>query len=37
MKHEKLNDWKIQQTYDECINGTLVSYNFYNTSTSYKI
>lgn len=35
MKHEKLNDWKIQQTYDECINGTVVSYNFYNTSTSY--
>lgn len=31
MKSEKLNDWKIEQTYDECIHGTQSNYTFYTT------
>lgn len=35
MKSENLNDWKIQQTYDDCIQGNAISYNFYTTRITY--
>ena len=35
MKSQNLNDWKIDQTYNDCIHGVARSYNFYTTSTTY--
>lgn len=35
MKEEKLNDWKVDQTYNDCIHGVARSFNFYTTSTTY--
>lgn len=35
MKSQKLNDWKVDQTYDDCIHGVAKSFNFYTTSTTY--
>lgn len=35
MKEEKLNDWKIDQTYRDCIQGVARSFNFYTTTTTY--
>lgn len=35
MKSEKLNDWKVDQTYNDCIHGVERSFNFYTTTTTY--
>lgn len=35
MKTQNLNDWKIDQTYADCVQGVARSFNFYTTSTTY--